>query len=71
MSVVTPQVLDSLQTTEQESISLGPEVLKKFSEQIHLEEMYVIANTGADGTWSPGNDDTEVKDILERLTKNT
>jgi len=75
LSVVTPQVLEGLQGEEGVGVveAMGAETFKCFCEQIRLEELYVIANTSADGTWNLENTvvNDETKDLMEKLSKNT
>jgi hypothetical protein len=83
MSVVTPQVNDALlsqQTTssvadgEKVSVSdrMGAELIKKISDQIRLEEMYLLSNTNTDGQFAPTHFESEGdKDHDERLQKST
>lgn len=72
LSVLTPQVLEGLQSEEGAATTelLGPELMKKFAEQIRLEEVYVVANTTADGTFSV-SDNEDVRETVEKLQKNT
>lgn len=77
MSVVTVQVLEALQADEhgegsQVIESLGPDTFKCFCEQIRLEEQYLLLNTTADGTsLQPETNTDEMKNLLEKLSKNT
>lgn len=72
LSVVTPQVLEGLQSEEGQAATelLGPELMKQFTEQIRLEELYVVANQASEGYGhEDGTDD--VREDVKSLQKNT
>lgn len=71
LSVVTPQVLEGLQSEEGQAACelLGPELVKQFSEQIRLEDLYVVANTANDGIGQDENED--MREDVKSLQKNT
>lgn len=72
LSVVTPQVLEGLQSEEGQAACelLGPELMKQFTEQIRLEELYVVANQASEGYGhEDGNED--VREDVKSLQKNT
>jgi len=74
LSVVTAQVLDRLQGDEEgqaASEQLGPDLIRQFSEQIRLEDLYMVANTAADGTFGQAEDTEDVREDEKSLTKNT
>jgi DNA repair exonuclease SbcCD ATPase subunit len=72
LSVVTPQVLEGLQSEEGQAACelLGPELMKQFQEQIRLEELYVVANQASDGYGHDG-DNEDVREDVKSLQKNT
>jgi len=72
LSVVTPQVLEGLQSEEGQAACelLGPELMKQFTEQIRLEELYVVANQASDGYGHEG-DNEDVREDVKSLQKNT
>lgn len=72
LSVLTPQVLEGLSSEDGAATTelLGPELMKKFAEQVRLEEVYVVANTTSDGTFSV-SDNEDVRETVEKLQKNT
>mmetsp|Transcript_93640 Transcript_93640/g.217698 ORF Transcript_93640/g.217698 Transcript_93640/m.217698 type:complete len:385 (-) Transcript_93640:114-1268(-) len=72
LSVATPQVLSGLQSEDDQSTceTLGPELMKKFTEQIKLEELYVVANSAAEGAFGHEGDEDIPRDV-KSLQKNT
>jgi len=72
LSVVTPQVLEGLQSEEGQAAAelLGPELMKQFNEQIRLEELYVVANQASEGYGHEG-DNENVREDEKSLQKNT
>ncbi|CAE8608984.1 unnamed protein product, partial [Polarella glacialis] len=73
LSVATPQVLTGLQSEEgvAASESLGPDLMRQFQEQIRLEELYVTANTVAEGGFGNNEDNDDVREDVKSLQKNT
>lgn len=73
LSVVTPQVLEGLQSEEGQATAelLGPDLVKQFSEQIRLEELYVVANQASDGAFGHSEDNEDVREDVKSLQKNT
>lgn len=73
LSVVTPQVLEGLQSEDGQQAQelLGAELMKKLTEQIRLEELYLASNTTSDGSFALAEDNEDVKETVERLSKNT
>jgi len=73
LSVVTPQVLEGLQSEEGQACGelLGPELLKQFTEQIRLEELYVVANQASEGYGQGGEENDEMREDVKSLQKNT
>jgi len=73
LSVVTPQVLEGLQSDEGQATVelLGNDLMKKIVEQIRLEELYVASNTTSDGSFALAEDNDDVRETVERLQKNT
>jgi len=73
LSVATPQVLSGLQNEEGAAAQelLGPELVKQFVEQIRLEELYVVANSAAEGAFGHGEDSEDVREDVRSLQKNT
>jgi len=72
LSVVTPQVLEGLQSEEGAAACdlLGPDLVKQFTEQIRLEEVYVVNNQNTDGYAHEG-DNEGVSEDVKSLQKNT
>jgi len=72
LSVVTPQVLEGLQSEEGQAACelLGSELMKQFTEQIRLEELYVVANQASDGYGHEGENE-DVREDVKSLQKNT
>jgi hypothetical protein len=72
LSVVTPQVLEGLQSEEGQAASelLGPVLMKDFQEQIRLEDLYVAANQASDGYGHEGETE-DVREDVKSLQKNT
>eukprot|EP00921_Rhytidocystis_pertsovi_P020493 GHVQ01032700.1.p1 GENE.GHVQ01032700.1~~GHVQ01032700.1.p1 ORF type:complete len:395 (-),score=74.20 GHVQ01032700.1:1158-2342(-) len=73
LSVVSPQVLQGLQTEEGDSTAqlLGSELVRKIADQIRLEELYQHNNTTADGTFSFAFDNEDARETVDRLQRNT
>jgi len=73
LSVATPQVLGGLQGEDGQSACelLGPELVKQFTEQIRLEELYVAANSAAEGAFGHAEDSEDVREDVRSLQKNT
>jgi hypothetical protein len=73
LSVVTPQVLEGLQSEEGQAAGelLGNDLMKKIAEQIRLEELYIASNTTSDGSFALAEDNDDVRETIERLQKNT
>mmetsp|Transcript_64083 Transcript_64083/g.164885 ORF Transcript_64083/g.164885 Transcript_64083/m.164885 type:complete len:390 (-) Transcript_64083:102-1271(-) len=73
LSVATPQVLSGLQSEEGAATQelLGPELMKQFAEQTRLEELYVVANSAADGAFGAHEDSEDVREDVKALQKNT
>lgn len=73
LSVVTPQVLEGLQSEDGQTACelLGPDLVKQFSEQIRLEEIYVVANQASDGAFGHTEDNEDVREDVKSLQKNT
>ncbi|CAD7933919.1 unnamed protein product [Amoebophrya sp. A120] len=80
MSVVTPQVLEGLQSDEGSNVRelLGPETFKLFVDQIMLEENYVLSHTqqdqGSEAAENGGGGaepEGEARELLDRLSKNS
>lgn len=73
LSVATAQVLSGLQSEEGQAASelLGPELMKQFVEQIRLEELYMVANSAADGAFGHTEDNEDVREDVKSLQKNT
>jgi len=73
LSVATPQVLTGLQNEEGQATVdiLGPELMKQFAEQTRLEELYVVANSAAEGAFGHGEDNEDVREDVKSLQKNT
>jgi len=74
LSVVTAQVLEGLQSEDDQSTAelLGTELLKSFVEQIRLEELYVVANTtGPNGSFGAAEDNEDMREEVRSLQKNT
>jgi len=69
LSVVTSQVLDGLQSEEGQAACelLGPELMRHFSEQIRLEDLYVVANETA----AHGEESEDQREDVKSLQKNT
>lgn len=69
LSVVTSQVLDGLQSEEGQQACelLGPELMRQFSEQIRLEDLYVVANETA----AHGEESEDQREDVKSLQKNT
>jgi len=69
LSVVTSQVLDGLQSEEGQGACelLGPELMRQFSEQIRLEDLYVVANETA----AHGEESEDQREDVKSLQKNT
>lgn len=69
LSVVTSQVLDGLQSEEGQAACelLGPELMRQFSEQIRLEDLYVVANETA----AHGEESEDQREDVKSLQKNT
>eukprot|EP00929_Paragymnodinium_shiwhaense_P098524 TRINITY_DN59_c0_g1_i1.p1 TRINITY_DN59_c0_g1~~TRINITY_DN59_c0_g1_i1.p1 ORF type:complete len:381 (+),score=171.16 TRINITY_DN59_c0_g1_i1:136-1278(+) len=69
LSVVTSQVLDGLQSEEGQAACelLGPDLMRQFSEQIRLEDLYVVANETA----AHGEETEDQREDLKSLQKNT
>eukprot|EP00392_Amoebophrya_sp_AT5.2_P011882 g11972.t1 len=81
MSVVTPQVLEGLQSDDGSAVReiLGPETFKLFVDQITLEENYVLSHSAVSGdpadpdaTGAPGEAlEGEARELMDKLSKNT
>ncbi|CAD7933421.1 unnamed protein product [Amoebophrya sp. A25] len=76
MSVVTGQVLESLQSDEGSNVRelLGPETFKLFVDQILLEEQYVLSHTPEstlEAENAGGELEAQNRELLENLSKNT
>jgi len=73
LSVATPQVLTGLQNEEGQATvdMLGPELIKQFAEQTRLEELYVVANSAAEGAFGHGEDNEDQREDVKSLQKNT
>mmetsp|Transcript_9222 Transcript_9222/g.20077 ORF Transcript_9222/g.20077 Transcript_9222/m.20077 type:complete len:401 (+) Transcript_9222:50-1252(+) len=74
LSVITAPVWEGLQSEEGQSTLdlLGPEIQKKFQEQIRLEELYVYSTSaGGDGQVHVDLENEDVKETVEKLEKNT
>lgn len=73
LSVVTSQVLDGLQGEEGQQACelLGPDLVRQFSEQIRLEDLYMVANAQADGAFGHAEDNDDVHEDVKSLKKNT
>mmetsp|Transcript_41031 Transcript_41031/g.89655 ORF Transcript_41031/g.89655 Transcript_41031/m.89655 type:complete len:388 (+) Transcript_41031:191-1354(+) len=73
LSVVTSQVLEGLQSEEGQAASelLGPDLMKQFAEQIRLEDLYMLANTAADGSFGHAEENEEVREDVKSLQKST
>jgi len=69
LSVVTSQVLDGLQSEEGQMACelLGPDIVRQFSEQIRLEELYVVANEAS----GHAEDNEDQREDVKSLHKNT
>jgi hypothetical protein len=72
LSVVTPQVLEGLQSEDGAASceALGPELIKQFTEQIRLEELYVVQQQQSDGYGHEGETE-DVREDVRSLQKNT
>jgi len=72
LSVVTPQVLEGLQSEDGAAACelLGTELVKQFTEQIRLEELYVVQQQASDGYGHEG-DNEDVREDVKSLQKNT
>lgn len=75
LSVVTPQVLSGLQSEEGQATCelLGSDLVKQFAEQIRLEELYMVASSGAEGGFghAGGEDSEDMGEDVRALRKNT
>lgn len=71
LSVVTPQVLEGLQSEEGLTAQelLGPDLMKCFQDQIRLEADMV--NQATDGNFGHAEDNEDVRDEVKALQKNT
>lgn len=72
LSVVTPQVLEGLQSEDGQAACelLGPELMKQFTEQIRLEELYMIQNQAQQDYGNDGEGE-DVREDKKSLQKNT
>jgi len=73
LSVVTPQVLEGLQSEEGQQACelLGPELVKQFTEQIRLEDLYQVANQASDAGYGHDGDNEDMREDVKSLQKNT
>jgi len=73
LSVVTPQVLEGLMGEEGQAAceQLGPDLVEQLSKQIRLEELYVVAQTASDGTFTQADENEEQREDVKSLQKNT
>lgn len=74
LSVVTGQVLEGFQGEDGQATGelLGTDLVRQFSEQIRLEDLYVAANTASDGTFGAhGEDNEDQREDVKSLQKNT
>lgn len=73
LSVISSQVLEGVQAEEGQATAelLGAELMKQFQEQIRLEELYLVANTASDGTFTQADDTDEQREDAKLLQKNT
>jgi len=73
LSVVTPQVLEGLNSEDGSAASemIGAELMKRMQEQIRLEDIYNVSIQKADGAFMAAMDNDDVRETLEKLQKNT
>ncbi|KAF4699794.1 hypothetical protein FOZ63_016516, partial [Perkinsus olseni] len=73
LTLLTHQVLDGLQGEGGGGATelLGLEFVRKFAEQIRLEDLYVMLNTNSDGTFAIQEDNDDVREATERLRRST
>lgn len=74
LSVCTPQVLAGIQNEEGQATqeNMGPDLMKLFTEQTKLEELYVMANAAADHNFEQREDGEDaVREEEQSLKKNT
>ncbi|KAF4659370.1 hypothetical protein FOZ61_004804 [Perkinsus olseni] len=73
LTLQTHQVLDGLQGEGGGGATelLGLEFVRKFAEQIRLEDLYVMLNTNSDGTFAIQEDNDDVREATERLRRST
>eukprot|EP00933_Yihiella_yeosuensis_P052140 TRINITY_DN50152_c0_g1_i1.p1 TRINITY_DN50152_c0_g1~~TRINITY_DN50152_c0_g1_i1.p1 ORF type:complete len:383 (+),score=113.37 TRINITY_DN50152_c0_g1_i1:93-1241(+) len=73
LSVATPQVLSALQGEEGQAAAelLGPDLMRQFTEQVRLEELYVMASNVAEGGYGHNEENEEVREDVKSLQKNT
>eukprot|EP00437_Effrenium_voratum_P004582 CAMPEP_0181437430 /NCGR_PEP_ID=MMETSP1110-20121109/21375_1 /TAXON_ID=174948 /ORGANISM="Symbiodinium sp., Strain CCMP421" /LENGTH=385 /DNA_ID=CAMNT_0023561057 /DNA_START=39 /DNA_END=1196 /DNA_ORIENTATION=+ len=72
LSFVSAQVLAGLQGEDGSATVeiLGPELMKTFSEQLRLEDLYVMASNG-EGGYGHNEDSEEMREDVKSLQKNT
>mmetsp|Transcript_24381 Transcript_24381/g.44150 ORF Transcript_24381/g.44150 Transcript_24381/m.44150 type:complete len:383 (-) Transcript_24381:133-1281(-) len=73
LSVVSPQVMAGLQSEEGGAAVdlMGPELMRSFSEQLRLEDIYVMANNAAEGGFGHNDETEEQREDVKSLQKNT